>query len=110
MRSRDRILLDLVNFNGNLETLIEELQQYPWDVNEALIIVYPKDIIQVLQRSINGEINFTAVENWANAIECRDDIDFKYEELSEIIFELANPEINGQITDNRLKEIIKNLG
>lgn len=49
------------------------------------------------------------MEEWANAIEFRDDIDFENEEIKEFVFELANPEINGVITIERLLEIIDSL-
>jgi len=47
--------------------------------------------------------------SWANVIECRDDLDFELEEMQEIIFDLASPEINGEITKERLQAVIDKL-
>ncbi|WP_407267353.1 hypothetical protein [Tenacibaculum maritimum] len=46
---------------------------------------------------------------WANLIECREDIDFELDTFQEYIFEIANPEINGELTKERIKEIILDL-
>ena len=34
------------------------------------------------------------VEEWANALECRDDVSFENEEVRNSIFELANPTLH----------------
>jgi len=110
MRSRKEILKDLVLLRGSIEFLEKELSQYSWDMKAPLLSVSANDFIDVLQRGIDNEIDFQIVSNWANAIECRDDLEFANEEMQEIIFELANPEINGEITKERLSEIITLLG
>lgn len=110
MRSRKEILKDLVLLQGSIEVLEKELSQYPWDTEAPLLNVSENDFIDVLQRYIDNEIDFQILSNWANAIECRDDLEFTNEEMQEIIFELANPEINGEITKERLSEIITVLG
>ena len=109
MRNRKDILTDLICFNGNLTELQSELSQYSWDVEEPILIIGKSDFSNVIKKCVDGKITFGELENWANAIECRDDLDFEVEEIQEIIFELASPEINGEITKQRLKEIIKEL-
>jgi hypothetical protein len=106
MRSRKELLKDLALLQDSIEVLEQELSQYPWDIEKPLFKVSVEDFSNVLKRSISNEIRFEALTNWANAIECRDDIEFENEEIHEIIFELANPEINGEITKERLSEII----
>lgn len=106
MRSRKDILKDLLLLQGSIEVLEKELSQYPWDIEKPLLKINVEDFSTVLKRSLNNEIDFETLSNWANAIECRDDIEFENEEMQEIIFELANPEINGEITKKRLSEII----
>lgn len=109
MRSRKDILKDLVLLHGNVEDLEMELSQYPWDIEVPLLNVREQDFINVLQKCIDNEIDFQILSNWANTIECRDDLDFASEKMREIIFELANPEINGEITKERLNEFISEL-
>ena len=109
MRNRKDILTDLVFFKADLSELQNELFQYPWDVEEPILILSKEDFTNVLNRCIENEITFTDLVSWANVIECRDDLDFEVEEMQEIVFELASPEINGEITRERLQEIINEL-
>lgn len=109
MRERRDILADLVHLNGDLSSLKSELSQYSWDIELPLINVTKFDLSAVLKRCIDGIINYDKLESWANAIECRDDLSFEDDKLQEIIFELANPEINGQINKDRLDEIVNEL-
>ena len=109
MRSRKEILKDLVLLQGSIEVLEKELSQYPWDIEKPLLKISIDDFTYVLKRSLNGEVNFETLTSWANAIECRDDLELVKEKMQEIIFELANPEINGEITKERLSEIITEL-
>jgi len=109
MKSRVEILKDLVLLQGNIEVLLSELSKFSWDCEVSLYLVSNDDFTSVLKRSLIGDIDFKTLQNWANAIECRDDIEFKNEVMQEIVFELASPEINGNITKERLQEIINVL-
>ena len=109
MRNRDNILNDLINLNRSLKELLIELSQYSWDIETPVLIINKKDFNNVLQRCIDSKLSSSEVENWANAIESRDDLGFEDNKIQEIIFELANPEINGEITKERLAEIIHEL-
>jgi len=109
MRNRKDILMDLVFFKADLSELQNELSQYSWDIKEPILIISKQDFTNIFKKCINNEISFETLVSWANAIECRDDLDFEVEEMQEIVFELANPEINGEITKERLQEIINEL-
>jgi len=109
MRNRKDILTDLVFFKADLSDLQNELSQYPWDIEEPILIISKQDFINIFKKCINNEITFGNLVSWANAIECRDDLNFEVEEMQEIVFELANPEINGEVTKERLQKIINEL-
>lgn len=109
MRNRKDILTDLILFKVDLSELQNELSQYSWDIEEPILIISKQDFTNVLNRCIENEITFDDLVSWANVIECRDDLDFEVEEMQEIVFELASPEINGEITKERLREIINEL-
>lgn len=109
MKGRAEILKGLVLLQGDIEILERELSKYPWDIENPLFTISIDDFTRVLKKSLNDEIDFVTLNNWANAIECRDDLDFETEKIKEIVFELANPEINGEITKERLLEIINEL-
>jgi hypothetical protein len=109
MRQRKDILSDLLEFNSPLNGIQEELNRYPWDIEEPLIILAKRHIVSTLQKAVNGILSFEEIENWANAIECREDIEFENEKVKEIIFELANPELHSKLTIERLKRTIQSL-
>lgn len=109
MRNRTEILKDLILLQGNIESLENELSKFSWDSDLPLYTIGNEEFIFVLKRSINDEIGFDTLINWANALECRDDLEFNNEAIQELIFELANPEINGDITKERLREIVNEL-
>ena len=109
MRNRTDILNDLVSFNKSLPSLKNELSQYSWDTEEPYLIITKTQFLEVLKKCLDQKITFHDLENWADSIECRDDLDFEDEALQELVFEFSSPEINGEITKERLQAIIKDL-
>jgi hypothetical protein len=71
------------------------------------VTISEKDFLTVIKNCLNGELAFEDIERWADAIESREDLNFENEDMQEIIFELANPEINGKINRARLNTIIE---
>jgi len=108
-RSRAEILMDIVQFKGNLSDLQIELSIYSWDVEVPILIINKDVFLNVLKKFIDKNTSFEDIENWANVIECRDDIGFEVEKMQEIIFELANPEIQEKISKERLIEFVRQL-
>jgi hypothetical protein len=109
MDERENILSDLVHLRRSLADIRRELSRYPWDFEKPMVIISKQDFLNVLKKCSDGLISFEDLENWADAIELRDDIGFETDEMLEIIFELANPDINGQLSKERLEEMIKEL-
>ncbi len=109
MKNRIEILTDLLNLNSDPKDLQIELHQYPWDSEVSLIVLTKVIFINVIEKATNNNLTFGEIEDWANVIECRDDIEFEDEKVQEYIFELANPILNGKITIERLREILNEL-
>lgn len=109
MKNRRDILNNLINFNGSLKEIQNELLMFPWDIDVPIITMTKNILSNVLLRCINNEKTFTELEDWANLIECRDDISFEDDGVQNTIFELSNPEINGQITVLLLENIIESF-
>lgn len=109
MRDRVQILDDLIKLNGNLNSLQKELGQYKWDSEDPLVVVKIEDLSNVLNKLDNRLITSEIVEDWANTIEVRDDIDFESNELKEVVHELANPELYGEINSQKIFSFIKTL-
>jgi hypothetical protein len=108
-RERIDILRDLIGFKGNIASLKEELSLYPWDSSQSLLTLTNSNMLLILHSCLSNNINLEDLILWANLIENRDDIDFENPGLQELIFDLASPEINGEITRGSLIEIIKKL-
>lgn len=109
MRSRKDILLDLINFKKGIKELEIELKEYSWDSEKIEVIVSNKQMVSVLNRFVSGKISKSDFIDWANALECRDDIDYNDDRLQDIICELATPELYGGISIHRINEIIESI-
>jgi|SRR5690606_18642512 len=109
MRNREEILYDLIYLRKDLSELEEELFHYSWDIEKPILMITKESFSNILKRSIDDKLNFEELVNWANAIECRDDIEFENDVIQENIFDLASPEINGDITKNKLEKILNSL-
>jgi hypothetical protein len=109
MRDRIEILRDLVALNADASSLGKELSEYPWDTNSPLLVINTPDFISVFKRYVANQVTTDELVDWANAIEMRDDLDFVDDALRDMIFKLANPEINGMITTKLVDDLINTL-
>jgi len=113
MRSRTDVLRELVRLARPLEGVRAELGQHPWDSPAPLVILEAEDIIRILDRFLSHELSMERVEDWANAVEMRDDIEYGNDLVKEAIFDLANPVLQGALTiemAKRWKERLKSAG
>lgn len=95
-----------------LNELSNNLSELDWDYEEGPFIVSASQILEVLKRYISGEVSDKEIEDWANLIECREDIIFekeKKDKLEDTIYRLANPTLEGVITPDSCEEIISKL-
>jgi hypothetical protein len=104
-------LHDLLNFSRDLESIRLDLKNFKWDSKEIMLLerVHLKDI---LSKFINGKISNEEISDWADLVEARDDIGYEisYEDLiKEIIFNLANPEINYPLNSKEAKKYMEKL-
>jgi len=61
-----------------------------------------KDIAAIVRRHMAGLLAATEVAQWANLVECREDIEFEQRHeaaIADALFDLANPDIQGQLVD-----------
>ncbi|MCK4945423.1 MAG: hypothetical protein KAS59_04090 [Alphaproteobacteria bacterium] len=71
-----------------------------------------KNIISVLERYLHSELTAENVEDWANAVEIRDDIEFgiKNEEtVLDAVYILANPVLEGSLPPEMARSLIERL-
>ena len=109
---RRRILYSLVALDRPLDTVLVELAEVPWDSGEDHVTLQPDHVIEMLSRFQSGRLGAEDVEKWANAIEGRDDIGFADESgalLKATIFDLANPELQGTLTNEAATQLVERL-
>jgi hypothetical protein len=112
LKSNQDVLEDLVQFLRPLDLLEIELKQLPWDNYSSLVVLKREHIISVLQRYLLNEITSQDIEDWANLIECREDLTYERpfeEEIKESIYKLANPILEGVLNFEMSRAIIHNL-
>lgn len=107
--SRQYILKNLVEFSKPIVELTNDLSSLTWDYDGKPFVIHTNQVLEVLNRYISGNLSSEEIESWANLIECREDINFekgKQVILEKIIYQLANPVLEGKITPNLCKEMI----
>lgn len=103
------ILLDLIHFKNNIDTLRNMLSQIGFDSETELVSMSRDNIVEILQRSLDKKISFLELEEWANLIECREDIGFEDKKTQEMIFKLANPYLYGELDEKQVLSYLSEL-
>lgn len=99
--NRFAALSALVKVSIPVPKAIANLAQLPWDSDSTLIVLTPDDVSQVLSKFVRGALGESDVEAWANALECREEIDYTNSTVRELLHELANPLLTMQLTPQR---------
>ena len=108
-KERSQLLQSLLKLDRPLDQILLPLNQLGWDSDEELATLHPQHLISILNRYLNGELSPVAVENWANAIECREDLDWESEAISSLIHELANPLLTRPLSEDTAREWLEQL-
>lgn len=110
---RKELLNKLITMNGTIEFLNSELAKLGWDSQEDLVYLKRQHIVDMFERFLRREITMLNLAEWADAVECREDIGFEagYEKLiKQIVFELANPDVAGTFSEMKAKILLSKLG
>ena len=102
--SRTELVERLLHFDAPLAPTLAALREFGWDCTEPLAILDALSVRSVLQRYLSGSLTAPDVEAWADAIECRDDVD--YSSFRDIIYELANPLLTRPLTLATAQELL----
>ncbi len=103
------ILLNLINFAKDISAIKSDLAKIGFNSESELVTITKNTIANILNRVIDKEISYDLLEEWANLIECREDIGYEDEILQEIIFELANPCLYGEIDEEKICMILDEI-
>ena len=111
--AREQVLKDLVARRGPVPETLARLKEFPWDSGAPLVILTRRDILALLDEYLREKVARESCEEWANALELRDDIGMEHgfeDMLKDFIFELANPTIKGPLTRSRAESWKASLG
>lgn len=114
-RRRAEAVHSLVWLDRPLAEVLAALSSYGGDSEDA-VTFDGAPILSVLDRFVSGDLTASQVEEWANAIEMRDDIEFvegMRDALIETVFVLANPLLEGALSvamAERLKAEVLSIG
>jgi hypothetical protein len=106
------ILKDLVAFSKPINELSDDLSKLDWDYEGQPLTVRASQIQGVLKYFLAGECTAKELEDWANLIECREDLEFekqRYEPIENVIDCLANPILQGEITTASCEALLSSL-
>lgn len=112
MKTRQQQLNALVNLDQPLSTTLSTLKTLLWDSNQAIITLKKDHLIHILNQYLNNALSATDLENWANAIEAREDITYETPDadlINDIIFDLANPILNTPLSPELVRQYITQL-
>jgi hypothetical protein len=94
--ARTAALRALIRLERPLGEAIDEVRSFPYDWDgEPLETLTHADLATILRRWRSGELGADNVEGWANALECRDDVQFEGEQVLRAIDVMANPALHG---------------
>lgn len=94
MEPRIKALKDLIHVREPIPKAVSNLRRFPWDSDAALVTLTGRDLLRILDGYLCGELSEVDVEEWAEAIEGRDDVGYEPEladTLRQVVFCLANP-------------------
>jgi len=110
LTDRKSLLKSVITYDSFFADSLSTLNKFKWD-SPGIVVLNTIDVISILRRFLANELSGKQVEEWANAIESREDIDYKDEDkIKEVIFDLANPSITYPLSFSKAKEIIASLG
>lgn len=102
MRERVFLVYELINNPTPDPLVIEELECYGHSCERTLGLVTKSHVFSILKKMQSGELTPEDVTSWARRLEGRADLTFEFGEegaVREVIFWLANPEINWPVDE-----------
>jgi hypothetical protein len=102
--NRTEALKQIVTFGAEKEAAYSELVKFGYDSEIEFLVVSKCILESVLQMFLSDKITDDELEEWANFIECRDDLD--YEVIEGYIYKLANPYFVGNISKEEVTKMV----
>jgi Ca2+-binding EF-hand superfamily protein len=109
--TRHECLRKLIGYEIPLDLARDLLKSFPWD-GDVEVVMTTSDVTSILKNFLGGKISSSEIARWADLIECREDIDLEEannDKILRFLLEIANPEINGQLSLERATYWIDHL-
>ena len=108
--TRSLLLQELLHFTRPVADVVLNLSDFGWDSDEELVTLQADHVAAVLSRFLSGEIESHDVEDWANAIECREGIGMHLDSpVADVLHALANPSLTYPLTKHSAIEQVAML-
>ena len=111
--TRKQLLEALLVSETPADSLLSALAEFGWDCEEELVLLRCDHVAAMLRQFLSGEISDLNISDWADAVEGRDDIGFDDGDediLTDVIYELANPELTRPLSPETAAEWTFHLG
>ncbi|PKW16655.1 hypothetical protein A8926_4508 [Saccharopolyspora spinosa] len=109
LETRRQAVSDLVLLRKTAPDAIAEMRKYPWDCDEELVTLGPTELRAVIDKFLTDKLSAQELEDWANEVEGRDDIEFAPREMTDLVAEIANPMLFEAITPTAMRSLASRL-
>ena len=110
---RRKVLLELLNWTSPLREVFAQVALFAWDHETTLVLVERHHLRNALTRYVEGSAISEEMEQWAEALESRDDVGFEdgvAELARELLWKLANPALEGPRSKQVAQGMLDRLG
>jgi hypothetical protein len=111
--TRKQLVAELLKGERPPSEILPALSRFGWDSERPLVTLTSTHVAEVLRRYLQGTLTASQVEEWANAVEGREDVDYIGEEgdvLREAVHELANPLLTRELSPATAQDWLIRLG
>ncbi|PIQ77844.1 hypothetical protein COV82_02510 [Candidatus Peregrinibacteria bacterium CG11_big_fil_rev_8_21_14_0_20_46_8] len=104
-----KILKDLIDLNApisKLNHLLYENREKLVDIEDQVLFTRSQ-LVHIIDQTISGKISKEDLSTWAETLEAQDGIAYEeqyMQKIADILFLLSTPEINGELTNQKLEE------
>ena len=105
---RKQALRRLLRMEAPVDVLGADIRSFSWD-SEELVVLTEEDLLSVLNRFVDHAVDADQLEGWANLVESREDIRVSTPLAKTVLHDLANPDIQGELTLARVATLISRL-
>ena len=98
----------VVHREADYRDAMRALGGFPWD-SEYSVEFDNAPVIGVLTAVAEGRITTHDAVAWAEYLEMRDDVTFRDRTALDVLFEIANPDLSGELTPESARGLIARL-